>query len=74
MLKWIEKKKMTSDLKYLSPASFVHNGRSLVDMNVHSTNEDPFIEDEDPIHDFFDDFGIMSKHQHLIDYIKLKLS
>ena len=43
---------MTSDLKYLSPAPFMHNGRSLLEMNVHSTDEDPFIEDEDPIKDF----------------------
>ena len=53
LLKWLEKKKMTSDLKYLSPASFLHNGRSLLEMNVHSSDEDPFMEDEDPIKDFW---------------------
>ena len=43
---------MTSDLKYLSPAPFMHNCRSLLEINVQSTDEDPFIEDEDPIKDF----------------------
>ena len=36
---------MTSDLKYLSPAPFMHNSKSLLEMNVHSTDKDPFIED-----------------------------
>ena len=43
---------MTSDLKYLSLPSFMNNRRSLLEMNVHSTDEDPFIEDEHPIKDF----------------------
>ena len=44
---------MTSDLKYLSLPSCMHNGKSLLEMNVQSTDEDPFIEDEDPIKDFW---------------------
>ena len=43
---------MTSELKYLSPARFMHNGRILLEMNVQSTDEDPFIKNEDPINDF----------------------
>ena len=54
-VKWLETKNMTSDIltKSLSPAPFLHNRKSLLGMNVQSTDEDSFIEAEDSIQEFF---------------------
>ena len=61
-VKWLETKNMTSDIltKSLSPAPFVHNRRSLLGMNVHSTDEDLLLEDEDSLHDFVHEYDMCS--------------